>query len=64
MKITNRFPLVSDLDMLLNHINAASKEQTYILKQGYQFSKEEERDYLENLIKQIEDKKNCTTFGF
>lgn len=55
--ITYRLPKLSDVDQLLDHINTASREETYIRKQGYQLTRNEEEEYIKGFIDDIEEKK-------
>ncbi len=52
-----RYPRVEDLQDLLEYINTLSKEETFILFQGKQLTLEEEREWLEGMLKKIEDKR-------
>ena len=64
MKITYRLPQITDVDILLDYINSASKEETYIRKQNIQISREEEEKYLKGLIRNITDKKALMLMAF
>jgi RimJ/RimL family protein N-acetyltransferase len=46
-----------DVERLLEFINTASKEYTYIIFQGEQLTLEEESRYVEGYMKKIEDRK-------
>lgn len=64
MKLTYRLPTMADVDLLLEHINAASKEETYIGLQKTQITRKEELTYLQTLIKNIEARKNIMLLAF
>jgi len=62
--ITFRSPQLSDLEQMLDLINTLSKEETFIRKQGYQFSQQEEKEYLVGLLKKTEEKKTVNLLAF
>src|SRR5260221_9484737 len=48
-----RYPVQDDLQAVWEFINALSAEKTFILFQGEQLSLEDEKQYLDNCLKQI-----------
>ena len=48
-----RYPISDDLDILTEYINTLSVEQTYILYQGEQLTKEQEKEYLDKQLNRI-----------
>lgn len=52
-----RYPTINDLKEMWRYINELSKEQTYISFQGEEIPLDEERKFLNEAIKSIEDKK-------
>lgn len=64
MNLTFRSPEPSDLKALLNHINSASAEHTFIRKQGEQLTKEDEQKFLDSTLKDIESKKAVMLLAF
>lgn len=62
--IVIRYPTIKDISKLMNFINIASKEQTFILPQGEQFTFEEETKYVEDFIKKIEEKRAVKLLAF
>ena len=59
-----RYPLLEDLEQLLNYFNNISKEQTFIRYQGEQLTLSEEKKYLESLLEKIEKKEAVKLFAF
>ncbi len=55
--IVIRYPVIEDLDPMLNYMNSISQEQTYISYQGEQISREDEEKYLKDVLKKIVSKK-------
>lgn len=64
MNISFRTPTLDDLDILLEHINAASKEETFIRKQGMQLSKKDEESFLKKVTKDYKNKKGIMLLAF
>ncbi len=64
VEIVIRYPVIKDIEKLLEFINTASKEQTFILPQGEQFTFEEETKYVDDFIKKIEDKRAVKLLAF
>ena len=52
-----RYPEKGDAFEMTNYLNALSKERTYVSFQGEEISLKEEQEYLETLLKRIEQKK-------
>lgn len=63
-KVIYRRPKLSDAKQLMNFINTASKEQTFIRLQGRQITLEEEEKYLKEFIADIEKRKAVKLFAF
>ena len=57
LKFILRYPKESDLKFLLDFINEASAERTYIRHQGDRITYEEERKFLDKILEDIESKK-------
>lgn len=57
LKFTLRYPKKNDLKLLLDFINEASAERTYIRHQGDQITQEEERKFLDKILADIESKR-------
>ena len=52
-----RYPTRDDVQVLTDHINSLSSEQTYILWQGAQMTFEQEKTYLDGLLERVKAKK-------
>lgn len=63
-EIIIRYPTIKDIGKLMDFINIASKERTFILPQGEQFTLEEETKYVDDFIKKIEDKRAVKLLAF
>jgi len=48
-----RYPTKNDLQQMTDYINILSRERTYILFQGEETSLEEEKEFLDSLLKKI-----------
>src|SRR3989338_2757071 len=59
-----RYPQEEDLNGLLIYINTLSAEQTFIRFQGEQISHDEEKEYLEKMLKRIKEKKDVHILAF
>ncbi len=55
LEVSFWYPMESDAEPLCEYINTLSKERTYIQLQGEQVSLEDEKKYLDNLLKKIKD---------
>jgi len=55
--IVIRYPEETDVQAFLDFINELSKEETFILFQGKQLTLEEEKKFLDDVLKGIEEKK-------
>lgn len=55
-----RYPRFGDLQSMLHYINAISKERTFSNFQGEQITLEEEKRYLEMLLKEMKLDRNVT----
>lgn len=64
-KIINfRYPTIDDAEILKNYINKISLEKTYISYQGEQQTLEEEKQWLESIIKGINENKCVHILAF
>lgn len=63
-EIILRYPEMGDLETLLQFINDLSDEHTFIRYQGEHETLESEKKFLENRLKQIEDKKSVHLLAF
>ncbi len=52
-----RYPKEEDIQIFLDFYNTASKEKTFIRMQGEQLTFEEEKKYVEDLLKKIKENK-------
>lgn len=59
-----RYPQEEDLNDLVRYINTLSAEQTFIRFQGERLSHEEEKEYLEKILKRIKEKKDVHILAF
>ncbi len=59
-----RYPKKSDLAGLLSYINTLSKERTFIRVQGEEISLEEEKEYLDKIIKHVKIGQGVHLFAF
>ena len=59
-----RYPQEEDLNGLLIYINTLSAGQTFIRFQGEQLNHEEEKEYLEKILKRIKEKKDIHILAF
>lgn len=59
-----RYPVKEDLEAMWKYINTLSKERTFIRFQGEEMPMEEEREFLEKHVKDIEDHKAVTLLAF
>lgn len=59
-----RYPKKNDLADLLNYINTLSKERTFIRIQGEEISLEEEKEYLDKIIKHLKTNQGVNLFAF
>lgn len=64
VEILVRYPTTDDVAKLLQFINTASKECTYIMPQGEQITLEEEKKYVDGFIKKMNDKKAVKLLAF
>lgn len=64
LKISVRYPQLSDLEEMHRYINEISQEKTYITYQGEEVTLSEEEDYLKNQMENIEDKKGINLLVF
>ena len=56
-KIIIRYPEIEDTQAFLGFINELSAEETFILFQGKQLTFDEEKEFVENVLKAIKEKK-------
>jgi len=63
-EITFRYPVLSDAPALMEYINTLSSERTFIRFQGEQISLEEEKRYLESLLKSMQEKSGGAILAF
>lgn len=63
-KLLVRPPQTSDLDQLLNFINALIKEDTFIAMAGKPKTKKEEAEWLKNTLKNIQKKETICLLAF
>lgn len=64
LEILVRYPKQEDLQQMLDYINTLSAEKTFLLFQGEQVTLEEEKIYLDDQLKKIEEKKAVKLFVF
>lgn len=64
LDILVRYPKQEDLQQMLDYINTLSSEKTFLLFQGEQMTLEEEKIYLDDQLKKIEEKKAIKLFVF
>lgn len=60
LPILVRYPTLKDVGIMRRYINTLSKERTYILRQGKQFSYADEKKYVQRQLTQI--KRNRAVF--
>lgn len=63
-EITIRYPMMADLEKLLNFINEISDEKTFIRYQGEHETKESEGKWLKGRLEEIENKKTVHLLAF
>lgn len=56
-EILIRYPALGDLETMWTYINTLSKERTFVRLQGEEISFDEEKNYLQGLLKAIDHKK-------
>ena len=59
-----RYPKKSDLAGLLSYINTLSKERTFIRVQGEEITIEEEKEYIDKIIKHVKTNQGVHLFAF
>lgn len=59
-----RYPQLSDAEKMCEYINILSKEETFISFQGKEISLAEEKKYVEDLVKKIEENSAVTLLAF
>ncbi|HEV2339845.1 MAG TPA: GNAT family N-acetyltransferase [Patescibacteria group bacterium] len=59
-----RYPLMEDLTVMTDFINILSREQTYIIVQGRQWTIEEEKEFLTKQLYDIEKRKTVHLLVF
>lgn len=62
--VTLRLPQESDAKDLQQYVNQLSQERTFVSFQGEQMSLEEEQEYLDELLKQMKEKKGLLLLAF
>lgn len=63
-EIKFRYPTIDDLQILINYINKASKEKTFITFQGEKIKLEDEKKWLESTIQKIKKKEKIYLMAF
>lgn len=64
LDIVIRYPQISDVQVMLDYINALSREETYVAMQGVQKTLEEEQKFLEQELKLISEHKALLLLAF
>lgn len=62
--LVTRYPQESDLKNLLDYINALSKERTFVRFQGEEITQDEEKKYLDSMLKKIQENKEVHLLVF
>lgn len=64
LEITLRYPKDGDEIAMLDYVNSISREETFILLQGHQYSLDEEKDYLTKKLESISKHKAIQLLAF
>jgi len=62
--VSFRYPTIDDVQIITDFINKASKEKTFIQFQGEELKLEDEKKWLESIIKRIEKKEAVYLMAF